>query len=65
VEGSPVCSEKCAWGTVRCMCGVVVGHKSVQKVDSFLVVFVHSQSYYYFGKTEIIWCLCKRASFII
>jgi hypothetical protein len=54
VERSEVCSEKYAGGTVRCMCGVVVGHKSVQKADSFLVAFVHSQSYYYFGKTEII-----------
>lgn len=54
VGGSQVCSEEYAWGTVRCMCGVVVGHKSVQKADSFLVVFVHSQSYYYFGQMEII-----------
>jgi hypothetical protein len=45
-------SEPRAWDSISSMRGVVVDNESIQKVHSFLFVFVRLRSHYYAKKTE-------------
>jgi hypothetical protein len=47
-------SEPSAWDSIRLMCGVAVDSDSIQKVNSFLFVFVRLRSHYYTKKLNII-----------
>jgi hypothetical protein len=44
-------SEQSAWESIRRVHDVVVDCDSIQKVHSFLFVFVHLRSHYYAKKT--------------